>query len=216
MMYLRMFPIAVIIAAILMASAGRADAWPLLAYPLVAWLSMATVNTVLMHLQPELVAERLKPPSDRDKKSRIASVPLLMVHYVIAGLDVRFGWSTLPPAAHVAGFLLMVLGLSMVGWTLSSNPYASSAVRIQSERGHRVISTGPYGIVRHPMYLGVLIVTVGSPLALGSLWSALPLLVLLAVFARRTLVEDAMLHDELPGYAEYARRVRFRVVPPIF
>jgi protein-S-isoprenylcysteine O-methyltransferase Ste14 len=174
------------------------------------------VYTVLGRLQPALLAERLKPPSDRDRKSRVASVPLLIAHYALAGLDVRYGWSALPLPAQVAGFALVVGALALIGWTLLSNPYASSAVRIQSERGHEVITKGPYGLVRHPMYLGVLLFAIGSPLALGSAWSALPVLVVVAIFVRRTLVEDAMLHDELPGYAEYASRVRYRVLPPIF
>jgi protein-S-isoprenylcysteine O-methyltransferase Ste14 len=216
MMYVRTAPIAVMVTAILVACAGRFDAWAFYAYPVVVWLSMGTVYTVLGRLQPALLAERLKPPSDRDRKSRVASVPLLIAHYVLAGLDVRYGWSALPLPAQVAGFTLVVGALALIGWTLLSNPYASSAVRIQSERGHEVITKGPYGYVRHPMYLGVLLFAIGSPLALGSPWSAVPVLVVVAIFVRRTLVEDAMLHDELPGYAEYASRVRYRVLPPIF
>jgi protein-S-isoprenylcysteine O-methyltransferase Ste14 len=216
MMYVRMAPVAVMVAAILVACAGRFDAWALYAYTAVVWLSMGTVNTVLLHLRPALLAERMKPPSDRDRKSRLASVPLLIAHYALAGLDVRYGWSALPLPAQIAGFVLLVAALALVGWTLLSNPYASSAVRIQSERGHEVITHGPYRYVRHPMYTGVLLFAIGSPLALGSPWSALPLLPLLALFVRRTLVEDAMLHDELPGYADYAARVRYRVLPPIF
>ena len=216
MMYVRTSPVAVMVAAILVACAGRFDVWAFYAYPVVVWLSMGTVNTGLLHLRPALLAERMKPPSDRDRKSRIASVPLLIAHYALAGLDVRYGWSALPLPAQVAGFAIVVAALALVGWTLLSNPYASSAVRIQNERGHEVITTGPYGYVRHPMYLGVLLFAIGSPLALGSLWSAVPVLVLVVIFVRRTLVEDAMLHDELPGYADYAARVRYRVLPPLF
>lgn len=216
MMYLRMSPVALVVAALLLVCAGRFDTWPLLAYSALVWLAMGTVNTVLLRLQPALLAERMKPPADRDKKSRIASVPLLVAHYIVAGLDVRFDWSGLPLAMEVAGFVLVAAGFALVGWTLTSNPYASSAVRIQSERDQEVITRGPYRLVRHPMYLGVFLFACGSPLALGSIWSALPLVPLLAVFVRRTLVEDAMLRAELPGYAAYAERVRFRLLPPIF
>jgi protein-S-isoprenylcysteine O-methyltransferase Ste14 len=216
MMYLRLLPVAVVIAAVLLTSAGRADVWALLAYPALVWLAMGTVNTQLSRLQPELLAERMKPPSDRDRKSRLASVPLLVAHYAVAGLDVRFGWSALPVAVQVAGFAVVAGGFALVGWTLVANPYASSAVRIQSERGHEVIARGPYRLVRHPMYLGVFVVALGSPLALGSAWAAIPLVPLLAVFVRRTLVEDAMLHAELPGYVEYAAKVRFRLLPAVF
>lgn len=216
MMYLRMFPVALVIGALLLASAGRTDSWWLLGYSAFVWLAMGTVNTILSIRQPELLAERMKPPSDRDRKSRVASVPLLVTHYALAGLDLRFGWSALSWPLQALGLLAVGSGLALVGWTLLSNPYASSAVRIQSERGHAVIQTGPYALVRHPMYLGVLLVSLGSSLALGSLVSGAPLLLLLALFVRRTLVEDEMLHAELPGYAEYAAKVRYRVLPPVF
>ncbi len=215
MMFLRMSPIALTIGVALLASAGRVNAWTLVFYPALVWIATGTVNTALQRVQPQLLAERLKPPSDRDKKSRIVAAALLLVHCVIAGLDVRFVWSQLPAGAQVAGFALITAAFGLVGWTLASNPYASSAVRIQSERGQQVIARGPYQFVRHPMYLGVLLYAVGSPLALGSAWSALPLIPVIAVFVRRTLLEDAMLRAELPGYAEYAARVRFRV-PRVF
>ena len=106
--------------------------------------------------------------------------------------------------------------VTSTGWTLLSNPYASSAVRIQTERSQRVISKGPYGFVRHPMYLGVLLISLGSGPALGSWWSSLVLVPLLAVFVARTLKEDRMLQHELDGYRDYAARVRWRVVPGLF
>jgi protein-S-isoprenylcysteine O-methyltransferase Ste14 len=132
-------------------------------------------------------------------------------------LDVgRFGWSSVPAAVQIAGFLASGGALALVGWTLLSNPYASTAVRIQSERGQTVITTGPYAFVRHPMYLAVLLFLLGSGPALGSWWSEIAMLPILPVFVRRTLFEDRMLHDELPGYAAYAQQVRFRVLPGIF
>lgn len=215
MMYLRMLPVALVMTGLLLGWAGRLDAWAL-AYASFVWLSMGTVNTVLLRLQPELLAERMRPPSDRDRKSRIASIPALALHYAVAGLDARWGWGALPLGVRIGGFVLLAVAFALVGWTLVSNPYASSAVRIQSERGHQVISSGPYGFVRHPMYLGVLFFALGSPLALGSLWAVLPLAPLLGLFVHRTLVEDAMLRTELPGYADYAARVRFRVLPLVF
>jgi len=140
----------------------------------------------------------------------------MLAHYFVAGLDARFGWSAVPIAAQVLGFLASGGALLLVGWTLLSNPYASTAVRIQSERGHTVVSTGPYAFVRHPMYFAVLLYGIGSGPALGSWWAMLALLPVLIVFVRRTLVEDRMLHEELPGYEAYARRVRFRVIPGLF
>jgi protein-S-isoprenylcysteine O-methyltransferase Ste14 len=216
MMYVRTFVFAIAVAVPLFLGAGR---WvpAFLAYAVMLWLIVGTVYTVLLRKSPELVAERMKPPSDRDRASRRIALPLALVHYLVAGLDVgRFGWSTVPASAQIAGFLAVGGSLVLVGWTLLSNPYASTAVRIQAERGHTVITTGPYAFVRHPMYLAVLLFVLGSGPALGSWWADLPLLPVLAVFVRRTLFEDRMLQEELPGYDAYARKVRFRVVPGIF
>ena len=135
---------------------------------------------------------------------------------MVAGLDVRFGWSPVPLAVQVAALVAFTGAFLLTGWVLASNPFASSAVRIQGERGHRVIDTGPYGVVRHPMYLAVLIVALVSGPALGSWLATLPLLLLVAIFLRRTRVEDDMLLRELDGYADYARRVRWRVVPGMY
>jgi len=215
-MYLRTSPLAIFVAILLATSTGRVDVAAFAAYGALVWLAAGTIYTLALRRHPGLVAERMKPPNDRDRGSRLVSVPLVVAHYVVAGLDARFGWSAVPLAAQIAGFALVALGLALVGWTLLSNPYASSAVRIQHDREHRVITGGPYAVVRHPMYLGVLLFVPGSALALGSWWASLPLVPLLLVFVRRTLFEDRMLHAELAGYREYADRVRWRVVPGVF
>jgi protein-S-isoprenylcysteine O-methyltransferase Ste14 len=216
MMYVRTLVFAVAASVPLFGGAGR---WvpAFFAYVVMLWLVSGTIYTVLLRKSPGLVAERFKPPSDRDRASRRIALPLALVHYLIAGLDVgRFGWSTVPALVQIAAFFATGGALVLVGWTVLSNPFASSAVRIQSERGQTVITTGPYAFVRHPMYLAVLLFVLGSGPALGSWWSEIALLPILPVFVRRTLFEDRMLHDELPGYAAYARTVRFRVVPGIF
>ena len=214
-MYARTLVFGIAVAVPLFAGAGR---WvpAFLAYAVMLWLVAGTVYTILLRKSPGLVAERMKPPSDRDRASRRIAIPLMLAHYFVAGLDARFGWSAVPAAVQIAGFLAVGSALVFVGWTLLSNPYASTAVRIQSERGQTVVSTGPYAFVRHPMYFAVLIYGLGSGPATGSWWAMLVLLPVLIVFMRRTLVEDRMLHEELAGYDAYARRVRFRVIPGIF
>ena len=215
MMYLRTLVFGIAVSIPLFAGAWR---WvpAFFAYALMVWLVTGTVYTVLLHKSPGLVAERMKPPSDRDRASRRIAIPLMLAHYFLAGLDARLGWSAVPAAVQFAGFLVSGGAFVLVGWTLLSNPYASTAVRIQSERGHTVVTTGPYAFVRHPMYFAVLLYGLGSGPALGSWWAMLALLPVLVVFVRRTLVEDRMLHEELPGYDAYAQRVRFRVIPGIF
>jgi protein-S-isoprenylcysteine O-methyltransferase Ste14 len=217
MMFLRAFPFAALVMLLLALPAGRWDLPMFWAYTAVLWLSAGTIFTLVQARSPELIKERLRPPADRDRATRRIALPVMIAHYVVAGLDAgRFGWTRVPFPLQVAGLVLLAAGMALVGWTLLSNPYASSAVRIQAERKQRVITTGPYAIVRHPMYLGVLFFGLGSGAALGSWFAAALLTPLVALFVRRTLFEDRMLHDELEGYAEYAARVRWRVVPGLF
>ncbi|MCC7043469.1 MAG: isoprenylcysteine carboxylmethyltransferase family protein [Acidobacteria bacterium] len=216
MMFLRFTTLAVALLTILFLAAGRLDVWPFWAYVAVIYGIGATTYTLLARWSPGLVAERLKPPSDRDRATRrLVALPLL-AHLVLAGIDARYGWSAVPDGLTTAGLALVAAGFLLVGWTLLTNPFASSAVRVQDEREHRVISTGPYALVRHPMYLAVLLVCLGAGPALASWYAGLALVPVIPVFVRRTLVEDAMLQHELPGYQQYASRVRWRVVPGVF
>jgi protein-S-isoprenylcysteine O-methyltransferase Ste14 len=217
MVFLRALPVAAVIGLLLFGSARRIDIAAFWIYVALFWLNAGALYTMLIRRSPELVSERMRPPSDRDRSTRIVSILAMAGHFVLAGLDVGwFGWSAVPLPLQIGGFALVAAGLWFVDWTLLSNPFASSAVRIQRERAHAVISHGPYAIVRHPMYLGVCLVCLGSGLALGSPWSAVALLPVVIAFVRRTLREDAMLRDELPGYQEYAARVRWRIARGVF
>jgi len=216
MMFLRFCVPAFVFLVILFVSAGRLDVWPFWAYVGVMYLTAATTYTLLARWSPGLIAERLRPPSDRDRATRRLVILPFAAHLVLAGLDDRLGWSTIPVPLTVAGLAMVATGFVLVGWTLVTNPFASSAVRVQHEREHHVISHGPYGFVRHPMYLAVVLVCLGAGPALASWWAGLALLPVVWIFVRRTLLEDAMLQRELPGYVEYASRVRWRVVPGVF
>jgi len=213
MMFLRVLPIAVFTLVLLLVSAGRWDVPWFFVYAALMWASAGLIYT---RAPRELVKERMKPPADRDAQSRRIALPLMVAHYVLAGLDVRFVWSSVPLSIRLVGLALVASAMSLVGWTLLENPFASSAVRTQEDRGQRVIQTGPYALVRHPMYLGVFLFCLGSGLALGSWWSVLPLVTILPVFVRRTLLEDRMLQAELVGYRAYAEKVRWRVLPGLF
>jgi protein-S-isoprenylcysteine O-methyltransferase Ste14 len=210
----------VLIAALLFVSAGRLD-W------LWGWvyvglsLAMLAFNAVvLMTRSPELVAERSRTKDTAkgwDKiLTKVMLIPWLWM-YVIPGLDVRFGWSA--PVAlwvHLAGLLIVLLGNLLVLWAMAANTYFAKDVRIQDERGQTVADGGPYRLVRHPGYVGMVIGQLALALVLGSWWTLVPAALSLTCFVARTALEDRTLQAELPGYAEYAQRTRYRLLPGLW
>ena len=136
---------------------------------------------------------------------------------IVAGLDERLGWAPALGFGMQAGaFGLMALGDLLFAWAMSTNQFFSAVVRIQSERGHVVVSGGPYRFVRHPGYVGMLLSSLATPLMLGSLWGLIPAVVLAGVMVYRTAREDATLRDELAGYVDYTQRVKYRLLPGIW
>lgn len=136
---------------------------------------------------------------------------------LIAGLDHRFVWSrSLPGILMVLSFILFLAGYGFSIWAMMENRFFSSVVRIQKDRGQTVCETGPYRWVRHPGYVGGLIAWIVTPILLGSLWSFIPVFIELVLYAVRTKLEDETLKKELPGYQEYAQKVRYRLVPGIW
>ena len=136
---------------------------------------------------------------------------------IVAGLDHRFGWSPLYPSWLIGlGFLLILLGYAFAVWAFIENRFFTSVVRIQVDRGHVVCDSGPYRIVRHPGYAGNIVALSGVVLALNSTWTLIPAGVALVIALIRTMLEDQTLQNELPGYRNYVRRVRYRLVPGIY
>ncbi|WJG09424.1 isoprenylcysteine carboxylmethyltransferase family protein [Aliiglaciecola sp. LCG003] len=136
---------------------------------------------------------------------------------IVAGLDHRYNWSPeFPLWLMVIGFILISLGYAYAVWALAENRFFSSVVRIQTDRGHVVCDSGPYQFVRHPGYAGNVVALFGIVLALGSVWTLIPTVVALIITVIRTALEDQTLHEELPGYRDYARRVRYRLIPWIY
>ena len=172
---------------------------------------------------PGLTAERQNMEKVQSAKAWdkvLAPLMALSVSFplvIVAGLDHRFGWSPLFPLwLIVLGFLLISLGYAFAAWALIENRFFSSVVRIQVDRGHVVCDSGPYRIVRHPGYAGNMLALPGMVLALSSTWTLIPAAVALIIAVIRTVLEDQTLQDELPGYRDYARRVRYRMIPGIF
>ncbi len=208
------------IGALLFIPAGRLD-W------LEAWLFLAFFFGFMLILyawmrrrDPELVAERQHSGPNVERWDQIImgiyTVVLITVP-IVASLDaVRFGWSSPPLHLRLLGWLGLVVSLSLVWWTMAANTYLSEQVRIQEERGHQVVTAGPYRYVRHPMYVGVILAFLSLPLALGSLWALVPGATCAALFVIRTALEDRTLLQKLPGYREYAERVRYRLIPGVW
>lgn len=171
---------------------------------------------------PELLRERMTAKKKKNVKGWdrvIISSYTLMIFalFVLTGLDaVRFHWSQVPPVIKVIGFSGIILAMGIFTWVMKENTYLSEMVRIQEERGHQVCTTGPYRYVRHPMYVGVIIFLCCYPLALGSLYSFIPAFISIILFIFRTALEDKTLQNELPGYKEYAEKVRYRLIPGVW
>jgi protein-S-isoprenylcysteine O-methyltransferase Ste14 len=181
-------------------------------------IGILAINALIM--PAELIAERGQPGENVKGWDKILTtltgLPTLAVP-IVAGLDERWGWS--PPLAlgiHLGGLALYALGMGLFSWAMVSNPFFSTAVRLQTDRGQTVASSGPYRYVRHPGYVGFAISYFGTALALGSLWAILPAGLVAGLLVVRTALEDRTLQDELPGYREYARRVRYRLAPGIW
>jgi protein-S-isoprenylcysteine O-methyltransferase Ste14 len=137
--------------------------------------------------------------------------------YIVAGLDHRYGWSpAFPIWLNILGLVLIGLGYAFGVWALVENRFFSGVVRIQTDRGHVVCDSGPYRIVRHPGYAGNILPLPGIVLALSSVWTLIPAAAALVIAVGRTALEDRALQEELPGYREYARRVRYRLIPGIY
>jgi protein-S-isoprenylcysteine O-methyltransferase Ste14 len=210
------------LAALLFLSAGRLD-W------LAAWIVLAEMSLGGLALglwlarhDPGLLAERLAPAFQREQKGwdKLFVIGLILcwcAWFVIMGLDAgRAPAPQMPLGAQVAGALAMLLSFYIVHLTFRANSFAAPVVKIQKERGQKVITTGPYAHVRHPMYAGAILTLLGIPLLLGS-WYGLALVpVLVAGLAARVVMEERTLRAELEGYADYAARVRYRLIPLIW
>jgi protein-S-isoprenylcysteine O-methyltransferase Ste14 len=141
----------------------------------------------------------------------------MVVSIPVATFDAgRAHWSAAPPWVSAAGYALILAGIAGTGWAQVVNPFFEPGVRIQAERHQRVIDTGPYRIVRHPGYLFALMIFLGMPLALRSYWALIPAAAASALLIVRTALEDRLLRRELAGYADFARRTRFRILPGVW
>ena len=210
----------VLIAVILFLAAGRLSwtwAWVYLGICLV---SVLINGPIMLRTSPETIAERGELKMTRKWDKIVSGLYALAMYFalpLVAGLDVRFGWARdISVAWHVASAVVFAVGLELSAWAMIANAYFSTAVRIQSDRGHTVCSTGPYRFVRHPGYVGFILQSISVPFLLGSLWALIPGITAMVLMIIRTSLEDRTLQAELPGYQDYVQDVRYRLVPGIW
>lgn len=209
-----------LIATVLFLAAGRLNwlwAWVSLGIYLV---SVLFNSAFMLRTSPETIAERGRPKEMRGWDKAVGGLWGLaqwILLPLIAGLDVRFGWTReLSTPWHVAGAVVFAAGLGLFGWAMITNAYFSTVVRIQTDRGQTVCSTGPYRFVRHPGYVGTVLQALGLPFLLGSLWALIPGITAVGLMIIRTALEDHTLQVELPGYREFVQKVRYRLIPGIW
>jgi protein-S-isoprenylcysteine O-methyltransferase Ste14 len=210
----------VMLAVMLLLSAGTVNwiaGWAMVIV-MAGWV-IATAAVVIPR-RPELLAERVGPRKgsktwDTVLLSLYGLVMLIM--WVVAGWDFRYSWSSgIGPAAQIGAMLMVIAGHALVVWATGTNAYFSQVVRIQTERGHAVVSNGPYRYVRHPAYVGAILLVLGAPIMLGSWWALIPGVVCALLMIVRTKLEDQTLQAELPGYVEYAQHTHYRLIPGVW
>jgi protein-S-isoprenylcysteine O-methyltransferase Ste14 len=213
---LRWLATVIVYGAVLFALAGRIDLPWVWAY----WAAGALGSAGLaVTIDPDLARERSRPgPGGVDRLRRFVFAAAVAVHLAVALLDAgQFHWSdTVPGVLRAFGLLGYAAGLTLLVWAVTVNRFYSPVVRIQTERGHHLVTRGPYRLVRHPGYVAVTLLMPCSALAIGSWWALAPALAVSLLVVHRVIIEDRFLHANLAGYPAYAANVRYRLIPGIW
>lgn len=218
----RMFVVVFLFPFLPMLISGDWTWWEAWAYALLSILGFILSRALAARRHPDILEERARSMEMQDAKSwdRILAPTLALgslLILVVAGLDHRFRWTDpFSLGTRVTGLIVIVFGYWLGSWALMENRFFSGVVRIQKDRGHRVVSTGPYRFVRHPGYAGALWVYLFTPILLDSAWALVPALLLICILVLRTALEDGTLQEELPGYKEFSQRTRYRLIPGIW
>jgi protein-S-isoprenylcysteine O-methyltransferase Ste14 len=206
----------VVMGAVLFVSAWTFNYWQAWVFLSVFGLSSLAVTVYLMKNDPKLLERRMHggPTAEKELSQKIimsaASIGFAAI-LIVPALDHRWHWSAVPPYAVIAGNILIVLGWTIILFVFRENTFTSATIEVAADQ--RVVSTGPYAVVRHPMYSGSLLYFLGIPIALGSWWGLLVGILMMPVFVLRLFDEEKLLARNLPGYSEYMDRVKYRLVP---
>lgn len=187
--------------------------WQAWMYIGVLIIPMLFVMVYLIKYDPELLGRRMKMREERKEQRKIIQVSYIvfLLAYLLPGFDIRLGWSNMPAWISIAAAVVMFLSYLLVFRTMQINSFLSRVIEVAENQ--RVIDTDVYGIVRHPMYVGMVVLYVISPIVLGSWWAIIPALVIIPVIIFRILDEEKALEQELPGYVEYKQKVKYRLIP---
>jgi protein-S-isoprenylcysteine O-methyltransferase Ste14 len=208
--------LAIVLGLLLFVPAGTIHYWQAWVY-LSVFIGASVLTTLyLVKHDPALLERRLRggPAAERRPAQRLimwGTSAGFIALLVVPALDFRFGWSAVPPGVVVAGDILVVTGFCLIARVYRENTFAAATVDVAE--GQTVISTGPYAIVRHPMYASASLYLIGTPLALGSYWGLVVFAAMVPFLVWRLLDEERLLAKDLPGYTDYQRRVRYRLVP---
>jgi len=220
---LRLVLIAPIMLGVLLLSAGRWDWWEAWAYSGLGLVVLIGSRTVVIKKYPDLALERSQAPDKDNVKAwdkflmPLTALVAPSLAWVVAGLDQRFGWSpNLPDWIQIIALVIIQAGSLIGTWAMIVNRFFSSQVRIQTDRGHVVVNQGPYKYIRHPGYAGGLLSWLASPIFFSSYWVIIPAILAITASVIRTFKEDQTLREELPGYVDYSKMVRFRLIPGVW
>jgi protein-S-isoprenylcysteine O-methyltransferase Ste14 len=206
----------IVLVALFFLPAGTFDYWEAWVYMLVLLVPAVVVLFYLLRKDPALVERRMRT-REREALQRLVvllSYLWFVLVFLIPGFDRRFGWSDVPLGVVIAADVLVFVGYLIVFLVLRENSYASRVVDV--EREQKVVSTGPYSVVRHPMYMGVIVMYLMTPLALGSYWALIPAPLIIPILVARIRNEEQVLAKELPGYSGYMQKVIYRLIPGIW
>jgi protein-S-isoprenylcysteine O-methyltransferase Ste14 len=206
----------VLLGLLLFLPAGTLNYWQASVVIAIFVLGSIAIGIYLSIHDPELLERRKQAgPQAEPRVTQKIIISILIVALVgmlvLSALDRRFGWSGIPAPVSLVGQVLAAIGLYITFLVVRENSFSASTIRVFKDQ--KVISTGPYALVRHPMYSGTLLLALASPVALGSWWGLLPVVLVIPALVWRILDEEKLLNAELPGYADYASRVRYRLVP---
>lgn len=205
-----------IAALIVFTPAGKWDYWQGWMYLATLFIPMFFVLAYFINKDPALLERRMRMREKEAAQRKIIAISYLyfLAAFILPGLDVRFGWSNVPPPVSIIADGIVLAGYMVFVWVMTVNSFLSRTVEVDA--GQKVVSTGPYAMLRHTMYFGVSLLYLASPVALGSYWALLPALLIVPLLAARIRNEEEVLHRELPGYVEYTQKVKYRLLPRVW